>query len=299
MTATDVTATAGSTRVSVRRLLSLFGPGNRAGMVALLFILVGMLAAFMAPYWVPLDPNVQNLRARLLPPLGFAGADPRHWLGTDPLGRDLFSRAVYGARISFAIGLTAATVSGVLGTGLGILAAYRGKIVETVIMRLVDVQTAFPFLIVAISIVAVFGANLRTLIVVLIIWQWVPFARLAHAKTLTVKKADYFAAAIAVGRRDIGIAVRHVVPNVAAPLVVVWTFIVARSIIAESALSFLGLGIPPPTPTWGGMLSASRGYLDTAWWIPLVPGAAIVAVVLAVNVMGDWLNDKWDPHGRG
>lgn len=268
------------------------------GWIALAALVLSVVASVSAPLWLGTSPTEQDLLNRLAPPRWFADGDPAHLLGTDELGRDLVSRAVYGARVSFAVGLAAATGAGLVGTALGILAAYRRGWVEAVIMRLVDLQTAFPFLIVAISIVAVFGASLRNLITVLIIWEWVPFARLVHAKTLTVKSTDYFRAAIAVGRRDLGIALRHVLPNVAAPLVVVWTFIVARSIVIESSLSFLGLGVPPPTPTWGGMLSASRGYLDTAWWIPLVPGAAITLVVLAVNVLGDWLNRRWDPRAR-
>ncbi|MFI2713998.1 ABC transporter permease [Micromonospora sp. NPDC018662] len=276
-----------------RRLL----PRHFGARIALGFLIVGVLAAIFAPAVAPYDPNDQSLLNRLAAPSLFGG-EGAHLLGTDELGRDLLSRAIYGGRVSFTVGFVAATFAGLLGTVLGVVAGYYRGIVESVIMRTVDILTAFPFLIVALAVVAVFGAKLSVLIIVLVLWEWVPFTRLAHAKTLNVVSTDYFRAAVAIGRRGAGILARHVLPNIAGPLIVVWTFVVARSIVIESSLSFLGLGVPPPTATWGGMLSASRGYLDTAWWIPLVPGVAITLVVLSVNVVGDWLSERWDPHGR-
>ncbi|PTA47558.1 ABC transporter permease [Micromonospora sp. RP3T] len=276
-----------------RRLL----PRHFGARIALGFLIVGVLAAIFAPAVSPYDPNEQSLLNRLAAPSLFGG-EGAHLLGTDELGRDLLSRAIYGGRVSFTVGFVAATFAGLLGTVLGVVAGYYRGIVESVIMRTVDILTAFPFLIVALAVVAVFGAKLSVLIIVLVLWEWVPFTRLAHAKTLNVVSTDYFRAAVAIGRRGVGILARHVLPNIAGPLIVVWTFVVARSIVIESSLSFLGLGVPPPTATWGGMLSASRGYLDTAWWIPLVPGVAITLVVLSVNVVGDWLSERWDPHGR-
>jgi peptide/nickel transport system permease protein len=265
--------------------------------LALGILVVGVLAAIFAPAVAPFDPNEQSLLNRLAEPSLFGGGGD-HLLGTDELGRDLLSRAIYGGRVSFMVGFVAATLAGLLGTILGIVAGYYRGVVEAVIMRLVDVLTAFPFLIVALSVVAVFFTTLPVLIIILVLWEWVPFTRLAHAKTLHVVSTDYFRAAVAIGRRGAGILARHVLPNIAGPLIVVWTFVVARSIVIESSLSFLGLGVPPPTATWGGMLSASRGYLDTAWWIPLVPGVAITLVVLSVNIVGDWMSERWDPHGR-
>lgn len=270
--------------------------GDIPGILAALILVAGIVAAFTADWWVPQDPGVQDLYARLAPPWGFDDYQPGHILGADELGRDIFSRIVHGGKVSFTVGLSVATLAGGIGITLGVTAGYRGGWIEAVIMRLVDVQTAFPFLVIAISVVAIVGPSLRTIIIVLVLWQWVPFARLAHAKTLTVKQTEFFRAAVAIGRRGLGIAVRHVVPNIIPPLVVVWTFQIARGIIQEASLSFLGLGVPPPTPTWGGMLSAGRGYLDTAWWIPLIPGITITLVIVCVNVLGDWLSKRLDPR---
>lgn len=266
------------------------------GLLSAILILVAVVLSFTAEYWLPIDPNLQNLTARLAKPFFIDGGTAGHFLGTDELGRDLLARTIVGGQVSFIVGLTVATVAGGIGITLGVLAGYRRGIIETFIMRFVDIQTAFPFLIIAIAIVALVGASLQTIIVTLIIYQWVPFARLAHAKTLTVKEQDYHRAAIAIGRKDLGIALRHVVPNILPPLLVIWTFIVARSILAEAAMSYLGLGVPPPRPTWGGMLSAGRGYLETAWWIPIIPGIAVTLVVIGVNVVGDWLSRRWDPR---
>lgn len=286
-----------ATKLATRRRRWL-RPGNIAGPLSLALLVIGVLASLTAGLWLNADPLAQTLTVRLTPPVWADGGSWSHPLGTDELGRDLLARVLYGGRVSYLVGFVAATASATIGIALGILAGYRRRFVETVVLRLVDVQTAFPFLIIAITIVALVGASLRTIVITLVLWQWVPFARLAHAKTLGVKEQDYFRAAVATGRGDLGIAVRHVLPNILPPLMVVWTFIVARSILAESALSFLGLGVPPPTPTWGGMLSAGRQYLGSASWVPLVPGFAIVFVVIAINVVGDWTSDRWDPRGR-
>lgn len=272
--------------------------GNRAGSVSVAIVLVGVFVSFTGEFWLPIDATTQTLANRLAPPFPLDGSSLSHPLGTDDLGRDVLARVILGGRVSYLVGFAAATSAALLGITFGIAAAYRRGLVETFVLRLVDIQTAFPFLIIAITVVALVGASLRTIVMVLIVWQWMPFARLAHAKTLTVKESDYFKAAVATGRRPLGIALRHVLPNITPPLVVVWTFIVARSITIEAAMSFLGLGIPPPTPTWGGMLSSGRQYLDTAWWIPLMPGIAVVLVVVAINVIGDWLSDRWDPRER-
>jgi peptide/nickel transport system permease protein len=282
-------------QTSRRRRRGPWSKGNRAAAVCFFVFAIGLIGTFTARFWVGTDPNEQTLELRLRPPV-FAGGSWSHPLGTDELGRDMFSRLVYGGQVSYSVGLVAAIGAATIGIALGILAGYRRGWVESLILRMVDVLTAFPFLIIAITIVALIGPSLRTIIITLIIFEWVPFARLAHAKTLTVKQTEYFTAAVATGRRPAGIAIRHVLPNIAPPLVVIGTSVIARSIIFESSLSFLGLGVPPPRATWGGMLAAGRQYLDGRWWIPVLPGLAIVIVVVSINVVGDWLSDRWDPR---
>lgn len=269
--------------------------GNRAAALFLTIFLVGMVGTFTASWWLGTDPNAQVLENRLQPPV-FDGGTREHLLGTDELGRDILARIVHGGQVSYAVGIVAAAASAVIGIALGIISGYRRGWVESLILRVVDVLTAFPFLIIAITIVALVGPSLRTIIVTLVLFEWVAFTRLAHARTLVIKQSDYFAAAVATGRRPSGIALRHVLPNIAPPLVVIGTSVIARAIILESSLSFLGLGVPAPRATWGGMLAAGRQYLDTAWWIPLMPGLAIVIVVIAINVVGDWLSERWDPR---
>jgi len=277
------------------RLWAPLRKGNRAASLFLAIFVVGLVGTFTASLWLGTDPNAQVLEDRLAPP-AFDGGTWAHLLGTDELGRDVFARIVYGGQVSYAVGLVAAVASAIIGIALGIVAGYRRGWVESLILRIVDVLTAFPFLIIAITIVALVGASLRTIIVTLVLFEWVAFTRLAHARTIVIKETDYFGAAVATGRRPFGIAIRHVLPNIAPPLVVIGTSVIARAIILESSLSFLGLGVPPPTATWGGMLAAGRQYLEIAWWIPIMPGLAIVLVVISVNVCGDWLSKRWDPR---
>jgi peptide/nickel transport system permease protein len=289
---------AASESVPRARGVRTFVAENRLATVMAVFLVVAVVGSFTAHWWLPLSPTEQVLLSRLQPPIWLEGGAMPNILGTDELGRDLLARVIYGGRVSYLVGLLASTAAAVIGITLGILAAYRRGFVESVVLRIADTQTAFPFLIIAITVVAIYGATIRTIVLTLIVWQWVPFTRLAHAKTLGIKETEFFKAATAIGRRPLEIAFVHILPNILPPLVVVWTFVVARSILAESGLSFLGLGVPPPTPTWGGMLSSGRGYLEIAWWIPLMPGLAIVAVVAAINVLGDWMSDRWDPRER-
>jgi peptide/nickel transport system permease protein len=224
------------------------------------------------------------------------GGSSRHPLGTDTLGRDVLSRLLHGARISLIVGLAAVLVAGVVGGGLGLVAGYRGGWADDLLMRLGDIQLAFPVLLLGVAVIAVLGASLTNMILVLGASGWVTYARIARGETLSLKERDFVAAARALGAPARHVVARHLLPNVLPPLLVVTTFSVARTIIAEASLSFLGLGLPPPTPSWGAMLDEGRNYITTGWWLALFPGLAILLLVLAINLCGDWLRDALDPR---
>jgi peptide/nickel transport system permease protein len=253
------------------------------------------VAAF-APALAPSDPVKNRLLDRLTPPMWAQGGNPRHPLGTDTLGRDVLSRLLHGARISLTVGLAAVLVAGVVGVGLGLVAGYRGGWADDLLMRLGDIQLAFPVLLLGVAVIAVLGASLINMILVLGASGWVTYARIARGETLSLKERDFVAAARALGAPARHVVVRHLLPNVLPSLMVVATFSVARTIIAEASLSFLGLGLPPPAPSWGAMLDEGRNYVTTGWWLALFPGLAILLLVLAINLCGDWLRDALDPR---
>jgi peptide/nickel transport system permease protein len=269
----------------------------QAGPISIAFLSIAAFISFTANFWVPQDPGYQDLFFRLVPPMT-DGETTSYWLGSDQLGRDVFSRLIHGGKISFAVGLATATFAMLIGGFLGLIAAYFRGWQEAIILRVVDIQTAFPFLIVAIAIVSIVGSGVVTIIVTLVVWLWTPFARLAHAKSLSVKESEFYRAAISSGRSGFGLVFQHIVPNIVGSMMVVWTFVVAQTIIAESSMSYLGLGVPLSTPTWGSMLSEGRNYLETAWWIATFPAIAILLTVLSVNVFGDWLSDRLDPQTK-
>lgn len=263
------------------------------GVVALLALL-----AVVAP-WVVQDPERQSLRTRLKPPT-LEGADGRaHLLGTDHLGRDVLARVIYGSRVSLVVGLSAVLVGGLLGSTLGLAAGYRGGRVDAVIMTVADAQLAFPFILLAIGIIAVLGPSFPTLVVVIGLSGWVSYARILRAQVLVLRGREFVEAIRALGGSTVRIVLRHVLPNVLASLVVVATLELARSIVLEATLSFLGLGIQPPTPSWGGMIQEGRDYLDSAWWIAACPGTVLMITSIVISRTGDWLRDVLDPTLRG
>jgi peptide/nickel transport system permease protein len=264
-----------------------------------IFVVLLTAVAVAAPWIAPRDPERQSLRARLKAPGWEAPDGRRHIFGTDHLGRDIASRVIYGARVSLIIGFAAVAVGGFLGSTLGIVAGFRGGWTDTIVMTLADAQLAFPFILLAIGIIAVLGPSFPTLIVVVGLSGWVGYARVLRSQVLALRSREFVDAILALGGSVPRILVRHLLPNVTSSLIVIATLELARAIVLEATLSFLGLGIQPPTPSWGGMIHEGREYLDSAWWISTVPGLVLMATSLVVSRTGDWLRDLLDPTLRG
>ena len=257
-------------------------------LVALCALAPGLLA--------PADPNEQQLLARFTPPATRTAEGTLAVLGTDQLGRDVLSRVIHSAKTSVLIGLSAVLVAGVVGTGLGLIGGFRGGLADDVIMRLADMQLAFPFILLAIAVIGVLGASIRNIILVVGLACWVAYARVARAETLAVREKAYVDAARSLGGPSAWIVGRHILPNVSASLIVVATFGVAGAILTEAGLSFLGLGVPLHIPSWGGMLAEGRQFVDTRYWLALFPGAALFVTVMGINLLGDALRDALDPY---
>jgi peptide/nickel transport system permease protein len=267
--------------------------------LALAFVASLFIMAAAAPLLAPHDPVRQSLRMRLKPPT-LEGSDGRaHPLGTDHLGRDVLSRVIYGSRVSLLIGFAAVAVGSVVGATLGIVAGYRRGAFDTVIMTVADAQLAFPFILLAIGIIAVLGPSFPTLIVVVGLSGWMTYARVLRAQVLVLRSREFVDAIHGLGGSTLRIILRHILPNVLSSLVVIATLELARAIVLEATLSFLGLGIQPPTPSWGGMIHEGREYLDSAWWISTFPGLILLLSSLVVSRLGDWLRDVLDPTLRG
>jgi peptide/nickel transport system permease protein len=265
-------------------------------MASIIIFAVVVAAAMLAPLLAPADPLRHDLLERLTPPMWSAGGSAVHPLGTDTLGRDVLSRLLYGARVSLLVGLATVFVSGVVGVALGVLGGFYGGWLDDVCMRAGDIQLAFPVLLLGVALLSVLGPGLGNLILVLALSGWITYARIVRGETLSLKHREFVEAARALGALDRRLIWRHVLPNVWAPIAVVATFSVARTIIAEASLSFLGLGVPAPAPSWGSMLDEGRNYITTGWWLALFPGTAILVVVLVINLAGDWLRDALDPR---
>lgn len=263
-------------------------------LILVTFASLGAFADMAAPY----PPNKIALKQRLLPPFWEDGGTLAHPLGTDRLGRDMTSRIIHGARVSIAAGLAAVAVGGMIGTILGLLSGYYGGWPDTFIMRATDAMLSLPIILIALLFAVVFGPSFTNLILVLALVMWARFARLVRGEVLTWKEREFVSLARVAGCSSFRILRRHIFPNIVNPLVVLATLQVGWVIIVEASLSFLGAGIPPPTPSWGAMIADGRSHITTAWWLSFFPGLALVLVVLSINLLGDWLRDFLDPRMR-
>ena len=268
----------------------------RGGQLGAALLAVVVVAAIGAQVLAPYDFNHQVLSDRLLPPAWDARGTVAHVMGTDALGRDILSRVIWASRTSLWIAGMSVLVAMVFGVTIGLLSGYYGRWLDAVTMRLADIQLSFPYLLLAIAVMALFQPTLTNLIVVLALRSWVVYARTVRGSVLVTKRLDFVEAAVSLGASDLRIIIRHLAPNAMAPIIVISSFQLAELIIAESSLSFLGLGVQPPTPSWGAMLSQGREYLTSAWWLAVFPGLAIIITVLGTNLFGDALRDALDPR---
>ena len=288
-TADEPTALQGS----LRRLVRL-----RWGIAASVALLAIVASAIFAPAIAPHDPLAVNISHRLAPPVWMEGGTSRHVLGTDQVGRDLLARVIYGGRISLDIGVAAVLISTTIGVLLGLAGGYFGGCPDWTIMTAVNVLLTFPFVLLALAVIAVLGASLGNMIVVLGVAGWPIYARVVRAETMAIREREFILAGRALGMSHARIIFRQILPNLVSPIVVIATLQVAQVIVLESFLSFLGLGVQPPTPAWGNMLGEGRVYMLNSWWIAAFPGLAIFLTTLAINLMGNALRDWLDPHMR-
>ncbi|WP_407541637.1 ABC transporter permease (plasmid) [Deinococcus radiomollis] len=265
---------------------------NRLGVIGLVVVVVLTVMALLAPYIAPFDPAKQDFSALLQP------ASRAHWLGTDELGRDTLTRVMYGARISLSAGLVSVALALLVGTLLGLISGFVGGWLDELIGRFIDALLAFPFLILAITLASVLGPSLQNTMLAIAIVTTPAFARVTRAQVLAQRELEYVQAAGALGAGSGRTLLRHILPNISGALIVQTSLAIAEAVLAESTLSFLGLGVQPPTPSWGSMLNTARGYLQTAPWLALAPGVIIFATVLAFNLLGDGLRDALDPRGK-
>ena len=272
---------------------------SKTGFVGLIIVLTVCLMAVFAPIIAPFDPNKIDTANMLQPPFWISGGELSHILGTDNMGRDILSRIIYGSRISIIVGLLSVLVGGLIGVVFGLIAGYYGGIADSVIMRLVDSFLAIPTTLFCIVFLTVLNPGLFTLVFVIGVTNWVMYASLVRSQTLSIREREYVKAARTMGVSNFKIITRHILPNVFSSIIVISTLSVAGTIITESSLSFLGLGIQPPAISWGIMLSEGREYLATSWWLSTFPGAAITLTVLGIIFLGEWLRDVLDPRSQG
>lgn len=272
-------------RVIIRRFMR-----NRLAVAGLAVVLALFAVALLAPHLAPFDPYLVNTRLRLLPPGG------EHLLGTDSLGRDVLSRLIWGGRVSLSVGFVAVGLAAAIGLALGSVAGYYGGLVDGAVMRFCDLMLCFPSMFLILAVIAVLEPSIWNVMAVIGLTGWMGVARLVRAEFISLKNRDFVLAARALGASDFRIIRRHLLPNALAPVLVAATLGVAGAILTESSLSFLGLGVQPPTATWGAMLAEGKDYLSRAWWLSLYPGLAILITVLSYNLVGEGLRDAFDPR---
>ncbi len=263
-------------------------------------LVVGLLVccALLAPLLAPHSPIEGSLSKRLIPPLGIEGSNRAYVLGTDRLGRDTLSRLIYGAQISLAVSLVGILLTGVVGAAIGLLAGFWGAWVDTICMRVVDISLSLPGILMAVLLSVVFKPSFTNVVIVVVFLLWPSYARLVRGETLSLKQQEFVALARVAGCSSLTIMWRHLLPNLAPSILVLATLQVGFVIVLEASLSFIGVGIPPPTPSWGVMVADGRGLIEQAWWISILPGLAILVTVISLNILGDWVRDRLDPKLR-
>jgi peptide/nickel transport system permease protein len=279
--------------ILLRRLLK-----YKSGSIGLLIVIILLGTALLAPFIAPHDPFQQSLKKRLTPPSWMSGGDPQYVLGTDLIGRDILSRIIYGARISLLVGVCTVALAGCFGVLLGLLGGYYGGKLDYWVITLINMMWSFPFILQALVIVAVLGTSLVNVIIALAATSWVSFARIIRGEVMAIKVREFVQAERALGAGDMRIMFRLILPNVSSSIFVLATIEFVRAIIRESFMSFLGVGVPPTVPSWGGMLAESRAFMLVMWWLAAFPGLAIFFSALGVNLMGDGLRDLLDPRIR-
>ena len=281
-----------------KRISKTFINADKPPLVPIAILTIMVLSAIFAPLIAPDSPRIGSLSEKLLPPAWMEEGKISHLLGTDQQGRDVLSRLIYGARISLSVAALAVFFAGTIGTAIGVVSGYFGGRTDAILMRLTDITFSIPLILMAIVLVAALGPSFYNLTLVITILLWPYYARQVRAESLSLKKQDFVALARIAGCSNISIMLRHILPNTLPTILVLATLQAASVILLEAALSFLGVGIPPPTPAWGLMVGEGRLYIATAWWLSIWPGLAILLTVLSMNLLGDWLRDWLDPKLR-